>query len=150
MSNRNVPRDEREYLRHLRDVHARNQGGRCYFCDVEMTPADAPNPKPGTTVTIEHLKGRKQGGGSSYLNTAASCLDCNSARSRKVYAKGRDVPKVKLMAAKPMATAAYVSTAEPDVLVLMNLQRMRNDEMMMTIRHAAGGSFDLKGLCDVE
>lgn len=147
MSNSKLPREEREHLKYLRDTHFRDQNGRCYFCDVKMTPADVPDPKPGTTVTIEHIKPRQRGGGSNFINTAASCLDCNNKRSRQAYVKGKDIPKVKV--GVRMMTAAYVATAEPDVLVLFNIRKMRRDDTLLAIRREAGGSFDLKGLCDV-
>lgn len=94
MSNSNMPKEERDYLRHLRDVHCQAQDQRCYFCGIEMTPADVPEPKPPTTVTIEHLKSKTIGGGSNYLNTAASCLACNQQRSQQRAVGRKTVPKI--------------------------------------------------------
>jgi hypothetical protein len=97
-----------------------------------MTPADVPDPKPGTTVTIEHLKGRASGGGSNYLNTAASCLDCNNRRSRQAQHGQRTIPRV-VMKKRVEFTHAYTVDAEPDILVLFN-SPLRRDEAMMAIR----------------
>lgn len=129
MSNSGMSRRERDFLVYLRDLHAREQGGLCYYCKVPMTPADVPDPKPLTTVTIEHLKPLAQGGGSNYLNTAASCLRCNNGRSRRKYVRGRDIPKVRLVPAraKPKPpevigyTYVYTVPSNPFVFVLANM-----------------------------
>ena len=142
MGNSSMPREEREYLRHLRDVHFREQGGRCYFCDCEMTPADVPDPKPGTTVTIEHLKGRASGGGSNYLNTAASCLDCNTRRSRQRQVGKKTVPRATLVRRREF-TYAYTTPSDPVTLVLFN-STLGRDEAMLAMKKAEGQPINLK------
>lgn len=144
MSNSNLPSEERYHLRRLRDLHITAQENRCYFCDVEMTAPDVPDPKPGTTATIEHLKGRASGGGSNYLNTAASCLNCNNARAHQRQVGRTTVPRIKVRV-KKMFTYAYTTTREPFVLVLAN-SALPREEAMVVFRENEGSPINLKNV----
>ena len=86
-------RDEREYLRYLRDVHQRNQDGLCYWCDVEMTDAKWGLPR---AVTLDQKKPVRDGGGSNALNTVAACFKCNQERATKATVGKKDMPVVRL------------------------------------------------------
>lgn len=89
MSNQKLDSDERYHLQYVRDVHRRNQNNECWWCYADMTD---PGSECDTMVTVDHLKPRAEGGGSSFLNTVASCRKCNSERSQKYFHRGRDVP----------------------------------------------------------
>ena len=133
---------EKHHLRHLRDKHFVAQEGECYFCGCQMTPADVPEPKPGTTVTIEHLKGRATGGGSNWLNTAASCLDCNQRRAQQRQVGKRTVPKA-VVRRKLIRTYCYTTAAEPFTLVLAN-SALGRDAAMLEFRQREQQPINLK------
>ena len=101
-----------------------------------MTPADVPDPKPDTTVTIEHLRGRAQGGGSNFLNTAASCLGCNQRRSRQRQVGKKTVPRVKV-SLKIETTYAVTTPSDPETLLLYNSGK-RRDDALLDLRKIAG------------
>jgi hypothetical protein len=147
MSNQSMSRDERDHLRYLRDKHYRAQGGRCYFCDVQMTSADVPEPKPLTTLTIEHLKSRTIGGGSNYLNTAASCFGCNTKRSQQRAVGKRTVPPVRVVR-KRVVTYAYTVPSDPSTLRLFNAGPSRDD--MLQLRAREGEPITLKHMEEVD
>lgn len=142
MSNSSMPRAERDFLRYLRDIHFKNQNGLCYFCDCKMTPADAPDPKPGSTVTVEHLKGVAHGGGSNFLNTAASCRDCNQKRSMQVQKGRRTIPRITVRKTVQY-TYGYTTPDQPKTLVLMN-SPLDWDEAIEEARSLEGKPITLK------
>ncbi len=118
-----------------------------------MTPSNVPDPKPDTTLTIEHLKPLHLGGASNYINTAASCLGCNNKRTKKRYVRGKDVPIVRLQPktqqeprVKKDALFTYIYTIprDPDTLVLCNLPHDDEDEAIDHFRMIENGPVTLK------
>jgi len=67
----------------LRAKLRERQGGKCCYCQVQMTPPISVTrkrkPLP-TTETIEHLHLRKFGGGNHHDNIALACHRCNTER----------------------------------------------------------------------
>ena len=139
MSNRNVNSEERYHLQRLRDLHFEAQGGLCHYCGCEMTPPVSRGRPPNTMVTIEHIKDRKFGGGSNYLNTAAVCLGCNNGKDRKIYA-----PKVRAVK-KIVRTYAYHLHSRPDELILFNSSQKR-DNVLLELRKMENEPFVLESV----
>jgi hypothetical protein len=131
-SKRDQERSRRDHLRYLRDLHFEEQDGLCCYCGVEMTDADAPDPKPDTACTLEHKKPTSQGGGDNIINTAAACLKCNRERADKRLKNGKAIPRVKLQAKRRFShyTYAYTVPSEPDVLILCNLPHRTNEALL--------------------
>jgi hypothetical protein len=159
MSNRDLAAEERYHLVVLRDRHFRAQHGLCYYCKVPMTDPDVPEPKPPTTCTIEHLKPKAEGGGSNYLNTAASCLACNNGRTKRRYSRGKDVPRVTLRmhhreakvlergrkVPKRIITTTYAYTVPSDTKTLRLANHNLNvEDAMLAIRNDEGQPVTLK------
>ena len=80
-------------LNRLRAQAFRNQGGRCYYCDLPMWLRTPPVvPVSGSSkyfasealrCTAEHLVARCDGGTDNPENIAAACLLCNRRRHRR-------------------------------------------------------------------
>lgn len=79
-------------IQKIRDASFRNQGGRCYYCQMPMwrddptafaeTNALSPALARRFQATAEHLKPRSEGGGDTFENVVAACLYCNMHRHR--------------------------------------------------------------------
>ncbi len=93
-------------------------------------------------MTIEHLRGRAQGGGSNFLNTAASCLGCNQKRARQRQVGKKTVPRV-TVSLKVETTYAVTTPSDPETLLLFNSGKKR-DDALLDLRRVAGEPITLK------
>lgn len=72
-------------LTKIRRAKMTAQGGRCYYCDLQMwdeaVPSGTSKRRPrALQCTAEHLKARRDGGRDTARNIVAACLFCNKAR----------------------------------------------------------------------
>jgi 5-methylcytosine-specific restriction endonuclease McrA len=67
----------------LRERLFARQGGRCHYCDEQMTMRNYHDlgVRP-TDATIEHLVPRALGGGNALPNLVAACSRCNALGGR--------------------------------------------------------------------
>jgi 5-methylcytosine-specific restriction endonuclease McrA len=57
------------------------QEGKCCYCEQPMTLSFSRHDNVfGNSATLEHLKRRADGGGSTRSNLALACRDCNNRR----------------------------------------------------------------------
>ena len=80
-------------LTHIRRRKMIAQGGRCYYCGLQMwddavashsPSSDTIRPAPKVLrCTAEHLLARSDGGGDTSENIVAACLYCNTQRHRR-------------------------------------------------------------------
>lgn len=64
----------------MREKLRRKQGNKCCYCGCELTDAMNPKHAPDSSVTLEHLKRKQDGGTNEKDNLAASCRGCNVRR----------------------------------------------------------------------
>jgi 5-methylcytosine-specific restriction endonuclease McrA len=69
-------------LQRSRDLAFHRQGGKCFYCDVTMSPPDAPR-RDRLRCTAEHLQPRSEGGSDAPINIVAACDHCNRTRHRR-------------------------------------------------------------------
>ncbi len=122
MANVGIDRDEREYMRYLRDVHFKNQNGKCYWCGAHMDNDVSTNSRKPNACTIEHITELSDGGATNVLNTAAVCSKCNYDRSKKYK-------KIKLA---NIYTYGY-TVGKEDTLVLYNTRETKRNNVLFDI-----------------
>ena len=70
----------------LRKLAFVKQAGRCYYCDIPMTPSANGAPRPHwRSCTAEHLVARQDGGEDSAENVVAACHYCNRRRHARPH-----------------------------------------------------------------
>jgi hypothetical protein len=55
------------------------QGGRCYWCDVQMVYVAGGSTSP-VSATIDHVIPKAKGGSEGSFNKVLSCLSCNNLK----------------------------------------------------------------------
>ena len=63
--------------RYARLKLAKQQGNKCYYCGRGFTEGGS------TSLTLEHLRPKCEGGEDIISNFAAACAECNHARGRQ-------------------------------------------------------------------
>lgn len=80
-SNSRLKRARKERTR-LREYHFHKQGGKCAYCNTDMT--DDATVNKGSSVSLEHILPQIFGGRDTELNTVATCSNCNMRRSNRI------------------------------------------------------------------
>ena len=60
------------------------QGGRCFFCLIEIFIPEPNEPLPRDCVTVDHFVPRAEGGAKDWTNRVLCCSPCNSRKGHRL------------------------------------------------------------------
>lgn len=68
------------------------QGGKCFYCRVEMVMESAGKFDQHRLCTLDHKTPLDKGGADHWENSSAACAKCNQAKGNKTEAEFRASP----------------------------------------------------------